>query len=138
MVVQSIQADTRVAQNIFTELEAVSCLRLNLEKCVLIPLGDRTHHAVRASLSEWCPAWTAMHIADCGKYLGMVIGPGKGFSSWRDPIQKAWSRVHMWDWSKLGLLFATQVWNVFIYRHYLLSLSWNARRRMSLRTWKAC
>ena len=114
MVVQSIQADTRVAQDIFTELEAVSCLRLNLKKCVLIPLGDRTHHAVRASLSEWCPAWTAMHIADCGKYLGMVIGPGKGFSSWRDPIQKAWSRVHMWDWSKLGLLFATQVWNVFI------------------------
>ena len=113
-VLQNLGVELPRFQAIFTELAAAANLHLNLAKCVLIPLGDRSCSAVKASISEWCPPWTAMKVADSGKYLGMIIGPGKGNLSWMAPLRKAWDRVRMWEWSKLGLQFAARVWNIFI------------------------
>ena len=55
-----------------------------------------------------------MEVTTAGKYLGITVGPGKGHTSWRHALTKAAGRVADWQWSSLGLSFATQAWNTFI------------------------
>jgi hypothetical protein len=60
------------------------------------------------------PELAHMTIAGSGKYLGFVVGPEKGNSSWYKALHTADERVSLWSWGPLGLYYATQVWNTYI------------------------
>ena len=114
VVLQDLKGDLPVLWDIFSQLEQASGLKLNVKKCVLIPLGDRGPLAVKAYLERTGSPWFGVKVAHHGKYLGFEIGPEKDHLSWHKPIQKAWERVRLWDWSRLGLFYASQVYNIMI------------------------
>ena len=47
------------------------------------------------------------------KYLGFMMGPGKGDSSWNGPFKKYLSRFGMWQDMPLGLHWDIRVYNTF-------------------------
>ena len=110
VVLQDLKGDLPTLRTIFDELQQAAGLRLNVKKCVLIPLGDRGPPAVQAYLERTGSMWFGVQVALHGKYLGFVIGPGKSRLTWIKPLQKARERVSLWDWSQLGLFYATQVY----------------------------
>ena len=66
----------------FSEFAKISGLELNLDKCVVIPLNRQPLDEARRQLAISVPEWHNMQVADCGTYLGFVIGPGKKDQSW--------------------------------------------------------
>ena len=114
VVLQDLKADLPILHVIFSELERASGLRLNVKKCILIPLGDRGPLAIQMYLERSCSPWFGVKVSLHGRYLGFEIGPEKGVLSWSKSLEKAWERVEMWDWSSLGLFYVTQVWNVMV------------------------
>ena len=75
----------------FGEYARISGLDLNVGKTVLVPLGQLTHVQVRERLQQGSPLWGAMAIADSAKYLGFVVGPGRGEKSWDAPFASCWT-----------------------------------------------
>ena len=114
VVLRSLKEDLPRLHVIFWRLERATGLQLNMRKCVLIPLGDRGPMAVRAYLERSGSPWLGVKVSTHGKYLGFEVGPERGTRSWAKPVEIAWDRIHLWDWSQLGLFFATQVWNVMV------------------------
>jgi hypothetical protein len=114
VIVRSLKEDLPRLHEVFCRLERATGLQLNMRKCVLIPLGDRGPTAVQAHLERSGSPWFGVKVSTHGKYLGFEVGPGRGTSSWTKPVQKAWDRVRLWEWSRLGLFFATQVWNIMV------------------------
>jgi hypothetical protein len=114
VVFKSLKEDLPVLHKIFWKLERASGLRLNMKKCILIPLGDRGPAAVQAYLERSGSPWFGAKVCTHGRYLGFEVGPGRGSHSWDKPVQKAWDRVRLWDWSRLGLFYSTQIWNIMI------------------------
>lgn len=114
VVFRSLKEDLPKLHNIFNRLARASNLRLNMKKCVLIPLGDRGPNAVKAYLERSGSPWFGTSVCTHGRYLGFEIGPGRETLSWAKPMQKARTRVGMWEWSRLGLFYSTQVWNIMI------------------------
>ena len=68
----------RVLARLFASLAACSGLCLNLPKCVLIPLWDRTENGVALLWDGAVPAWAAMTVAWSGKYLPGLPGWAHG------------------------------------------------------------
>ena len=73
---------------VFLEIGSISCLFLKSKKCVVIMLWKSNEGACRTLLREMIPSWAAFSIAEYGKYLGYLIGPGANDSSWREPASK--------------------------------------------------
>ena len=46
-------------------------------------------------------------------YLGFWVGPGKGTTTWRKPMQKLMDRVTAWRLIPSGLHLATEAYNTF-------------------------
>ena len=82
-----------ILEELFTEFEAISNLGLNLKKTVCIPLWPGGIQELQPTLKVRIPSWAHMHIDSKGTYLGCVIGPGKGDSSWIKPMEKYKNRV---------------------------------------------
>ena len=114
MVLSNYKAELPVMEAIFTELAAAAHLELNIGKCIFIPLFDCSLDNIRSTISATTANFRDIVIAWTGKYLGYMIGPGKGDLSWQLAIDKAAKRVQDWDWAPLGLFFASVVWNIFI------------------------
>ena len=77
MVLQQWRTHWPAIQQIFTRFAAVSGLDLNIGKTVLIPLGDESCEAVRASLAAAGDLWMDIEVARWGRYLGFAVGPGR-------------------------------------------------------------
>ena len=70
----------------FMGIGSISCLFLESKKCVVIMLWKSNERACRTLLREMIPSWAAFGIADSGKYLGYLIGPGAGEDSWKNQL----------------------------------------------------
>jgi exonuclease III len=123
VVVKDMACHLPLLYTIFQDLEAAANLNLNLKKCVLIPLGDRPLEGIPQALASICPRWVEMKPGHYGTYLGFAVGPGKANHSWTTPLRKAWEKMLLWDWGRLGLFFAISVWNM----HILPSLTFVAQ-----------
>ena len=64
-------------------------------------------------IREVYPLWKDILIADSGKFLGFIIGPGCGTKSWDGPLTKFRKRTSVWAGSKAGLLWNSIYFNVF-------------------------
>ena len=90
-------------------------MSLNVNKTVFIPLWPCNDFSdLRRSLGEVCAAWQEMLIQRSGKYLGYILGPGAGNSSWEKPLVKYVERAKLWSSLRLGLHYNMLVYKVFI------------------------
>ena len=78
MVMQDYLKELPIMKAIFDELEAAAHLSVNYNKCIFIPLFEHQEHRLRTCIREAAGAFEQMVICKSGKYLGFVIGPGKG------------------------------------------------------------
>ncbi|CAK0822989.1 unnamed protein product [Prorocentrum cordatum] len=100
-------------QRMFEGLACISGLRLNLQKSVAIPLGLETLEQFRTLRDQRLLGWASMPVADCGKYLGFIVGLGKGTQSWRDPNKKYIQRCRDWSEHGVGMHFHIIACNTF-------------------------
>lgn len=116
---------------IFDDFGALSNLRLNFEKCVIIPLNPiglvppgqlapvRSDTAegplkrLRQDLEERLTIWSKMAAQWAGTYLGFVIGPGKKDESWSKPGAKYAERCSLWSGHGHGLQYMSLSYNTF-------------------------
>ena len=66
----------------------ISNLRINVGKCVVVPLWHYQEKNVKNLLKELVPKWADFCVAGYAKYLGFFIGPGAGLLS----IEKAMTK----------------------------------------------
>jgi hypothetical protein len=69
-------------KNMFDEFAEISCMELNLPKTIVIPLWPEPLSLIRDRVAHDLPQWSGVEVADAGRYLGFMEGPGKGDSSW--------------------------------------------------------
>ena len=109
LVVEDIWTEGPTIARLFEQFEEISGLRLNLNKCIFIPLSPASHNTTRSLAREHIPQWLQMTISNKGKYLGYYIGPGKGDATWHEPLQKYTKRCNMWSDRPLALQLHTQM-----------------------------
>ena len=102
-------------QMLFKEFEAISALALNIKKTVFIPLWNNKCLADTSRIvSLACPDWGGIAVSTHGKYLGFMIGPGAGQSSWTKPLDKFVARAGQWASLHLGLFYNMTIFRPFI------------------------
>ena len=113
VAVQDYTKTIATLSNLFQEYASISCLELNIQKTVFIPLWPLSSvRGLRNLITELCPAWRNIHIDVKGKYLGFIIGPGSAELSWSAPLKKFNQRVLKWE-NKCGLLWSSMYYNTF-------------------------
>ena len=105
VVMQALMRDSALLDNIFMEFGHASGLHLNLQKCIIIPVGRHSHDSIVLSLQSSSARWTRMTFADWGRYLGFAIGPGRDRHQWASALGKYEQRAH--QWARLGLVCNT-------------------------------
>ena len=114
VVVADLGRSLPIMVHLFSCCAAISGLRLNLRKVVVIPLGDGGKDEVTNKLIAAGPGWGAIQVEDKAKYLGFILGPGKGECSWQQAIAKAHERAAMWAKLGLGLYYCLLVYKVYV------------------------
>ena len=79
----------------FTQFGRASGLNLNLAKCMYIVSRDSKDKVeeTQAWLQNCLHGGAEIHVNTCGKYLGIIVGPGAYSSSWDAPLVKYRARV---------------------------------------------
>ena len=114
LVTPSLATSLPVLQSLFHAFERASHLKLNVDKSVVIPLGDRSPARVSADLISSGDPWATLQCSGAGKYLGLFIGPEKANRSWEKPLAKFVQRLRVWDWKKVGLQGAAILYNTIL------------------------
>ena len=114
MVLPHLLGGLRRLQRFFIELEFIAGLGVNVAQAVVIPLGDASHFSVRRSIADSCPGWAGLPIRGAGTYLGFVLGPDRGTSSWTGPFAKVTERAALWSSAPLGLQLTAAAYSTYI------------------------
>lgn len=114
LVLNSVSRQAGLLHSIFDQLHRATNLKLNIAKCVAIPLGPLGTDSLGPLLTRYARHWGGMQVASAGKYLGFVIGPGAGDASWDAPLTKLKQAAKTWPWSSMGLFFTAHVWNIYL------------------------
>ena len=78
---------------LFRDFRTVAGLHLNIRKTVLVPLSLRDRDALADDIMLQFPDWAGIQVKDRAKYLGFVLGPGKGDSSFDKALRKYQDRA---------------------------------------------
>ena len=103
-----------LVEPIFEEFARLSGLRLNLPKVVAVPLWLTPLDALRAEWAGRIPGWVGMRVALSAKYLGFMLGPGRGRSSWDGPLRKYSERAAAWGQAGAGLMLTALAYSVYV------------------------
>ena len=118
LVVEDYIKDLPYLSLLFEDFRRISGLELNVKKTVFIPLWQySTSEQVRKLVREYCPLWSDFIISGVGRYLGFMVGPKAGTSSWSHVLAKFDKRVAEWSSKRLGMLLS-----IFAYKVYIHSL----------------
>jgi hypothetical protein len=99
--------------NIFQDFGAISGMKLNLPKTVIIPLWPQDVSAIKNKILVVAPDWAAVEVAGSSIYLGFATGPRKGDSSWQKANLKFENRICLWGSQALGLQYAAMTYNIY-------------------------
>jgi len=99
----------------FDFVGAATGLYLNIKKTVFIPLWPvADFQSLRRMIQELWPKWGNMTIADHGKYLGFMMGPGGARCMWAKALGKAQARADDWSRKHPGMMFTVLAHNQYI------------------------
>ena len=85
-----------------------------MQKTIFVPLFPMDHVDVRQRVIARAPLWGAIGIADCAKYLGFYVGPGRGTRTWDTIMNKYLERAAIWSKLGAGFLHSMEAYKVFI------------------------
>ena len=114
MALTNFDTQAGAVMKMFREFGAISGLHLNMPKTVLVPLWRFNSSSFRIHLADSLPEWSATMVATWGKYLGYIIGPGKGSSTWTGSIAKYKARGEQWSTLPVGLFRGCQNYMTFV------------------------
>lgn len=114
VVLPSVSTQLAPVMSVFRRFAWHSGLELNVRKCAVINLGDSSHAALQERMAAQCPGWGAATVSGAGKYLGVVLGPDASPLIWQAPCARILQRARLWAAAKLGHLWNTVVWNVYL------------------------
>ncbi|CAK0847085.1 unnamed protein product, partial [Prorocentrum cordatum] len=103
-----------VCEDMLLEYERISGVRLNVGKTVCVSFFRCEREEVRCQLIREAPLWGALPVQDKAKYLGMVVGPGRGTSSLDSPCKKFVDRAVLWGQLGVGLLNTFVAYQFFV------------------------
>ena len=115
LIVQNIASAIPTLEKLFEEFERISGLRLNVSKSIIIPHNGKGESANRRALGAYAEKWSHMQIAYKAKYLGFILGPKKGESSWKKPVEKLRKRIELWQDMPAGLFWNCRIYNTFLF-----------------------
>ena len=95
MVLHNLWREAPCIAVLFDTIAAISCLRLNGKKCVIIPLWRFNVESVQKLLRECVPSWKDFRIEVKAKYLGDIIGPGSDKDGWSESLCKYLQRCRI-------------------------------------------
>ena len=110
-VFKNIVGDARMIMEVFKQFGAASGLDLNFPKTVVIPLWDELEPNAKQEMTAKDSSWSGVEFREVATYLGFVIGPGKGDSSWDKACRKYFQRVWLWSAQKQGLHISIYAYN---------------------------
>ena len=99
---------------IFTEFGQISGLHLNLPKTVLVPLFHGEHAAILHDVLAASPGWGGLRVAGRARYLGYLLGPDRGHSSYDKAFDKVLDRAAWWGEAGGGLYLTSVAYSVYI------------------------
>jgi len=99
VVLQSWKTQSKKLNTIMGTYSNITTMSINSKKTIVIHLGDADKHP-DVNLQSPKYTWDTK-----GKYLGYMIGPGAGDTSWSVPTEKYTSRLNDWPWAKMGANF---------------------------------
>jgi hypothetical protein len=119
-----------ILARIFEEFGMLSNLRLNHDKCIIIPLNPTGLHINRLGTDEVDSDMGPLqrlkrdlnnHLSICknmlvewsGTYLGFAMGPGRGEETWSKPTAKYMERCAIWSGRVHGFQHAAVAYNAF-------------------------
>ncbi len=93
----------------------VSCLKLNVAKCVFVPLAPKIKFPDFAGcIQRAVPARAGFRLQDYAEYLGFQMGPGGVARQWTAAVQKTKSNIDEWAALSAGFFFNVLAANVYI------------------------
>ena len=87
LIIQDMEKTIPILEKLFEEFEAISGLRLNRSKSVIVPHADADPDNFARKLSRCANKWGTMQVDKKAKYLGFMMGPGKQESSWKKHVE---------------------------------------------------
>ena len=107
--------EARQLEDIFAEYSLVSGLRLHSAKSIIVPLSIRSPDDIRTMISSAAPTWGSLTIKDNAKYLGYVLGPGRGEQAWTGVLRKMHERARIWRGVGAGMMVSLQAIRVYVF-----------------------
>ena len=102
-IIRDIPKEAALLMSTFADFGKASGLDLNFPKTLVVPLWEGGITEARDSMTKRDVRWNSVAFDDKGAYLGFVLGPGKGDSSWHKAISKFENRVKLWCAQPQGL-----------------------------------
>ena len=101
---------------VFKVFGLASGLKLNLLKCVLVPLGDDPDIVKRFAdtLRTHAPSWSSIRVQLSAEYLGFMLGPDSHTKQWDVVIRKACDTSRRWANLHSGMFYNVLACNVYI------------------------
>ena len=114
MVLPDFSAVLGQLETTFEEYERLAGLRLHHGKSVLVPLFAAPLERIRETMAAAAPSWGDFSISLAAKYLGIVMGPGRGEQSWEKPIRKFLDRSRAWGAMGGGMHLNIRAYQIYI------------------------
>ena len=113
LITPSFARDADKIMGIFKEFSKISNLTFNISKTVVIPLWESSVSVVQQWLQDSFPAWSSVEVTWASRYLGSLVGPGRGTGSCVKACTKFQHRIQTWSSLILGLHFISKVYETF-------------------------
>ena len=96
LVIQNLGEHIEKLETIFEEFAQCSGLKLNLKKSMVVHLNSLPQEDNETNFLRLAGRWKVMTVQSYAKYLGFILGPGRGHRSWDKLLAKFNKRIHMW------------------------------------------
>jgi len=113
VVTENLAGDIQQLHTVYSQFREISAMSLNVKKCVVVPLAPGRIQQTQVLIKNRVPEWATMQVDAKANYLGFVLGPGKGESSWSKPLRKYAERAKDWEDQPGGMFVALMAHRIY-------------------------